>query len=453
MPFEIPISQDLRKLLAFGSGVGIEIGAADLEIVAARVRLSRIRVLGRLSIENFATRPAAEWGSEYSQFLKSLGIGHLSATVLLPRREVIVRQMTLSGVANKDMESAIRFQLDTLHPYGEEDVTWGWSLLGPGAVMVGIVRRATVERYVEVFSEAGIAASSFTFSAAAVHAAIRLNGSQLNGAGYHAGNQAGNHGSPGFIALSRSAEGAVEVYGESAARPVFSAEFDLAPQRAVVLALSELRLPPETVPRQLEEVLPKPDVNPVENDLSRNALPYATALAGACPRLAPAANVLPPEHRRFSSRAVFIPTIVLAAVLLLAAGAMVAYSAWADRQYLHKLNAEIARWEPQAKRASALDRETDRVRARAQLLDRFRKQTQTDLDTLNELTRLVEPPAWTNMIDITRESVRLGGEAPQVAPLVKILDSSPFFEGTDTLQQGRSAAGESFQFRTNRRKK
>jgi len=444
MPFEIPISQDLRKLLAFGSGVGIEIGTADLEIVAARVRPSRIRVLGRLSIENFATRPAAEWGSEYSQFLKSLGIGHLSATVLLPRREVIVRQMTLSGVANKDIESAIRFQLDTLHPYGEEDVTWGWSLLGPGAVMVGIVRRAAVERYVEVFSEAGIAASSFTFSAAAVHAAIRLNG---------AGNHLGNDGNPGFIALSRSAEGAVEVYGESAARPVFSAEFDLAPQRAVVLALSELRLPPDTAPRQLEEVLPKPDVNPVENDLSRNALPYATALAGACPRLAPAANVLPPEHRRFSSRAVFIPTVVLAAVLLLAAGATAAYSVWADRQYLHKLNAEIARWEPQAKRAAALDRETDRVRARAQLLDRFRKQTQTDLDTLNELTRLVEPPAWTNMIDITRESVRLGGEAPQVAPLVKILDSSPFFEGTDTLQQGRSAAGESFQFRTNRRKK
>jgi hypothetical protein len=445
MPFEIPISQDLRKLLAFGSGVGIEIGAADLEIVAARVRPSRIRVLGRLSIENFATRPAAEWGSEYSQFLKSLGIGHLSATVLLPRREVIVRQMALAGVARKDMENAIRFQLDMLHPYGEEEVTWGWSLLGPGAVMVGIVRRATVERYVEVFSEAGIAASSFTFSAAAVHAAIRLNGSQLNGAG--------NHGSPGFIALSRSAEGAVEVYGESAARPVFSAEFDLAPQRAVVLALSELRLPPETAPRTLEEVLPKPDVNPVENDLSRNALPYATALAGACPRLAPAANVLPPEHRRFNSRAVFIPTIVLAAVLLLAAGATAAYSAWADRQYLQKLNAEIARWEPQAKRASALDRETDRVRARARLLDQFRKQTQTDLDTLNELTRLVEPPAWTNMIDITRESVRLGGEAPQVAPLVKILDSSPLFEGTDTLSQGRTAAGESFQFRTNRRKK
>jgi len=57
------------------------------------------------------------------------------------------------------------------------------------------------------------------------------------------------------------------------------------------------------------------------------------------------------------------------------------------------------------------------------------------------------------MIDITRETVRLGGEAPKVAPLVKILDSSPFFEGTETLTEGRTGSGESFQFRTNRRKK
>jgi len=40
----------------------------------------------------------------------------------------------------------------------------------------------------------------------------------------------------------------VEVYGESPARPVFSAEFDLAPQRAAGIALSELRLPAATAP-------------------------------------------------------------------------------------------------------------------------------------------------------------------------------------------------------------
>lgn len=431
------VSKDLRKLLANGSGVGIEIGAADLEVVAAKVRFARVRVAGHLAIANFASRPAADWGTEYARFLKSVDLSGLSATVLLPRKDVIVRQVSLPGVAAKDIENAIGFQLDTLHPYGDDEISWGWSPLGYGAVLVGIVRKSVEERYHQLFTEAGIAVASFTFSAAAVHAAIRLNGA---GAG-------------GFVALSHTPTGAVEVYGESASRPVFSAEFELPRQRAAVLALSELRLPPETVPVGLDEVLPKPDVNPVENDLSRNALPYATALAGACPRLAPAANVLPVEHRRYSSRKALIPTMVMGGAAVLAVVAVLAYSAWSDRRYLQKLNAEIARVEPQASRAAAIDRAIDRARARAQLLDRFRQQTRSDLDALNELTRLIEPPGWSNAISLTRDAARVSGETTMASPLLKIFDSSPYFEGSspDVIQRSGTGAGEMFQIHMARR--
>src|SRR5277367_2997925 len=239
------LPKEIRKLLAFGAGVGIQIGATDLEIAAARVRPSSIHVLGRTTLANFASRRAAEWGMEYAHFLKSLGLQHVSATVLLPRRDIIARHVALPGVAPGDMENAIRFDLDSLHPYGEEEICWGWSPLGKGAALVGMARKSAIDRYIEMFAEAGIAVASFTFPAAAIHAAIRLNG--------HSEGQ-------GFIALSRTASGGVEVYGESVARPVFSAEFDLTPQRAALLALAELRLPPDTVASQLEEVLPKPAV-------------------------------------------------------------------------------------------------------------------------------------------------------------------------------------------------
>jgi hypothetical protein len=431
-------TKDFRKLLAFGSGVGIEIGARDLEVAATRVRPTGIQVLGRMTIEDYAARPAAEWGAEFARFLKSAGAERISATVLLPRREVIVRQVALPGVAAKDLEGAIRFQMDALHPYGDEEVVWGWSPLAYGSVLVGIARRQAVDRYVSLFAEAGIAVSSFTFPAAAVHAAIRLNGMAHTG--------------EGFVALSRNAAGAVEVYGESRSRPLFSAQFDLAPERAAALALSELRLAPDTAPRTLEEILPKPDVNPVANDLSRNALPYATALAGACPRLAPAANVLPPEHRRFNSRAVFVPTMVLAALLLLVAGSMAVYAAWSEKHYLKQVNAEIAKLEPLRRRAEAIDKATEQARARAQLLDQFRKQTRMDLEALNELTRLLEPPTWTNTTSLERDAVRITGDAPQTAPLTKILDSSPFFEKTEIQMSTPKGSGETFQIRTNRRR-
>jgi Tfp pilus assembly protein PilN len=437
MPQKNDILKDFRKLFAFGTGVGIEIGATDLTVVAVRVRPRGVRVTGRLVIEDYASRPAAEWGAEYQRFLKRAGADRVSATVLLPRREVIVRHVALPGVSRKDIEGALRFQLDSLHPYGEDEISWAWSPLAYGNVLVGIVRRQTVDRYITLFAEAGIAVASFTFSAAAVHAAVRVNPQPRP--------------TEGFVALGRAASGGVEVYGESVARPVFSAEFELAPERAAALALSELRLPASTELRTLEEVLPKPQVNPVENDLSRNARPYATALAGACPRLAPAANVLPPEHRRFSSRAVFIPSMVLGAMILLVVGSMVAYASWSEKHYLQQIQAEIDRLEPIRKRMEALEKQTQQARTRAVLLDQFRQQTRKDLEALNELTRIVEPPTWTNGVQMYRDNVRLSGETPQTALLLRILDSSPYFERTEIVYSSPNPKGEGFQVVTKRR--
>jgi hypothetical protein len=438
MAQQLQIFKDLRKLLAFGSGVGIEIGATDLTVVVARVRPNGVRVPGRLVIEDYATRPAAEWGAEYARFLKSVGADRVSATVLLPRREVIVRQVALPGVAKKDIENALGFQLDTLHPYGEDEIVWAWSPLAFGNALVGIVRRQTVERYATIFTEAGIAVSCFTFGAAAVHAAVRTNVSAAPRP-------------DGFVALGHGASGGIEVYGESVAKPVYSAEFELAPERAAALALSELRLPPDTAANTIEEILPRPLVNPVENDLSRNARPYATALAGACPRLAPAANVLPRQYRRYTSRAVFVPSIVLGVLAVLVGGSMAVYGNWSQRQYLQQVKAEIDRLEPMRKRADTLERQAKQARARAEVLDMFRQQTRKDMEALNELTHLLEPPTWTNNIVMSRGDVRIGGEAPQTSALIQILDRSPYFERTETLMSGRASNGEMFQIRTNRR--
>ena len=74
------LTKDLRKMLALGTGVGIEIGAADLEVAVARVRFARVQVRGRLTIANFAGRPAAEWGAEYARFLKGVALADSGKT-------------------------------------------------------------------------------------------------------------------------------------------------------------------------------------------------------------------------------------------------------------------------------------------------------------------------------------------------------------------------------------
>jgi hypothetical protein len=431
---------DLKKYAAFGSGVGIEIGAQNLEVTAARVRPHGIDVLGATVIRDFGQRPAAQWGLEYARFLREAGASHLAATVLLPRRETIVRQIALPGVAGRDLASAIALQIDSLHPYGEDEVVYGWSRLENGSVLLGVLRRATLDRYTAIFAEAGIAVAAFTFSAAAIYIAHRLPVAQPAVP------------DKGFVAVAAGENGSLEIYGESAARPVFSADFDLPPERAVALAISELRLEPDQAPLSLGGVLPVPRTNPVANDLSQRALPYAAALSGACPWLGSAVNLLPPEQRRSNSRAMYIPTIVLGVLLLLVAGALVAQSSMEDRRYLKALEAEIAQIEPQAKRSATLDHEMSRAQTRSRLLDEFRSRTKADLDSLHELTALLKPPTWTNMIDLSPGAATITGETDQAAPLLKLLDASPYFQSSTFVGSiAKSGGNEQFQVRMARR--
>jgi Tfp pilus assembly protein PilN len=425
----------LRQAFAFGTGAGIQMARQNLEVAVARVRPLGIQVIGRTTILRFRERPAADWGSEYSAFLGKLGMPHLSATVVLPPDEVIVRQIPLRGVDAKDLEAAIAFQLDSVNPYGNEEVLTGWTALRDGAVLVGVARREIIDRYLEWFTAAGIKTGSFTCAPSAIHAAVRLLAPPP----------------PAFLALSSRTDDAVVIYGESEARPIFSAEFDVARERAIALAVAELRLPPETAPVNLESLLPAPHVNPVENDLAHSPLPYAAALSSACPRFAPTANMLPRERRETASRGIFVPTAVLAAVLLITLLAYWLRPGFQERQYLRQLDSQIGGLELQARRVAALDRQIDSMRARTRLLDDFRSGTRADLDTLNELSRLLPPAVWTNMVEISREAVSISGEADQAAPLIKVLDASPYFHNSEFNGISKVQNAEVFRLRTQRR--
>lgn len=452
------IPAPLKKWFAFGSGIGIEIagphGSESLHITAVRVRPNGARVLSRLDIEDFPHQPAGVWGTEYANFARKLGLRHVGTTVILPRRDVIVRQLSLPGVSDKDLSAAVGFQLDGLHPYPEDEIVESWSRLGnTSAVVVAIVRRAAVERYATLFAEAGIKAACFTCSATAIYSALRLFNAPL----------------PAEILAVEHTGGDIELYGESPTRSLFSASFpaNAAGQsgdaqsvdaqsgvaRAAELACAELRihssngssngssdgLPGE--PRPLEEMLH-----------AAPPLPYAAALASACPRLSLALNLLPAEQRQSSSRALWIPTAALGAIVLTLAGALAAFPGYENRKYLRSLEVQIAKVQPLAKRAETLDRATDAARFRAQQLDDFRRHAKSDMDVIEEMTHILPPPTWLNMLDINRAQVVIAGDTDQAAPLLKTIDASPLFKSSEFMMPPvrTQAGGEMFRIRINR---
>jgi Tfp pilus assembly protein PilN len=427
-----------RRMLIVGTGFGIAIGARDLEAAAVRARPSGPVILGGVRVEDFRARPAAEWGAELTRFLERAGEKRLAATVLLPREETIVRLVHLPGVANSDIAGAMELQIDSLHPYGDEEIAWAFMPAGGAHYVIGLVRKAILDSYETLFSEAGIPVAAFSFSSAAIHAALRIWSA-----------------APASLLAFTTLNSRTEVYGESEARPLYSAEFPTSAERALALSRGELRLPHDCPARPLAEVLPGAAALRNQSGIAEDVSPfaYAAALAGSAPMLTRFANLLPKERRASSARRQYLLPGVLGLLLALGAiGVFVVMPALEQRSYLSSLNAEIRRLEPRAQLARSLEKRATANRAKIEALDDIRRRPQADLEVLNELTRILPAQVWVNSIEIHPDSVILAGEADQAAPLLKLLDSSPLFQNSEfALSVTHNAQNEQFRIKTVRR--
>src|SRR6185312_14377085 len=120
--------------------------------------------------------------------------------------------------------------------------------------------------------------------------------------------------------------------------------------------------------------------------------------------------------------------------------------------YRDDLDRAARQVEPAALRAQAAEKKIADARIKIAALDDIRRRPQADLDILNELTRLLQPPVWTSSIEIYTDSVVVSGEADQAAPLLKVLDSSPLFQNSEfALSVTRNGQTEVFRIKTMRR--
>jgi hypothetical protein len=424
----------IRRMRIFGTGFGIAIAGGNLEAVIVRSRPSASVLVASTVITGFSSRPAAEWGSELLRFLAGAGEPQLAATVVLPREEVIVRTVRLAGVAEKDIASAIELQLDTIHPWEDEPVEWAWWRVTPADVVVGVVRQSVLSHYETLFSEAGIPMAAATFSSAVIYSALRLR------------QRPSQQGAPASIFCHISpTPGRLEVYGESEARPCYSAGFTLAPERALAVARAELRIAPDQPALELQQVLPEASgVSP---------LAAAAALAASAPLLLRFANLLPAERRASHDRARYLLPVILGALLVAGLlGVFVVFPLINNHRYTTDLTAEFNRLQTPALRVQSIDQQLTAHRARIAALDDFRKRPQADLDVMNELVRILPQDVWTNVIEIYPDRVVLAGEANQAAPLLKLLDGSPLFENSKFVTSvSRNGTIDQFRIETIRR--
>jgi len=423
-----------------GAAVGIEVRGADLRVALVKARWSGVRVVAKTTLQDFRRRPPAEWGQQYQAFVRTHGFQDQAATLALPRGEVIVRLLSLPAAARAELASAVRYQVDSLHPYGEENVYYGFaSLPARGAVNAAVViaPRLVVDRYADLFAEAGLELRGCTVAAAGYHAAMRVAGRP-----------------PGAFLLVDRQDSTCELYGESPARAFFSAVCAAGPgslEKAVAGAAAEMRLAEE----ESSPATPRAVLGPVEAgedfDLDRDATVYAVAVAAAFPRRAWRLNLLPAARRSTRSR---WPMAVTAASAT--AAAVVALGLWLrgpiqDRRYVRALEREAARLEAVEREVRTIERQARRARDRRAQIESFRRRTEIDAALVTEISRRLPVTVWLNQIEVGPETVQLAGQAESAAPLLGLLDSSGALTGASFLGSiSRNESREVFRIRARR---
>jgi Tfp pilus assembly protein PilN len=477
---------NLKRIFRLGTGCGIEIRGEDLVVVAAKSRPAGVSVLGRTKLEGFRNRPPRDWGAEYAAFLKDHGLSHLSATVALPREDVIVRQLLLPPVSRKELAAAVRYQLDGLHPFGEDEVYHAFApLRDPGEgkgqlpVAVAIAEKSRVDGYINLFEAAGVAVASFTVADAALAAALRIRWDSP----------------PRPFVFAQFRNGTIEVYGEAEERPLWSAQFDLSsmsPLKALQVTAGELRLDPEQpaalvvcgdstlqsdhadshgdresdsgaetlsteIPaafqlRSVVELLPAPLQAPAGFDVRREATALAVALESACPRLGWRANLLPQEHRKSDSRWMYAPTAALALALVLLAVAFAVRPLIQDRRYLAALGSESARLEQIVHNVEQTEQQSGHARRRLAHLRDVRRRAEADLRVLRELSERIPNDVWLQSLEINDNGAQLAGEGPAAAPLLALLSGSTnLTDASFASSLVKTDTGERFQIAARRR--
>ena len=227
------------------------------------------------------------------------------------RAQIVSRIVVLPGVRDADAPQAIGFQLDSLHPWGDDDVAWAWQRIGQSSSFsVVIAQRELVDRYASLLSEAGIRLAGFTSSGSALFFAARLGEQRLRriSSPYADGRPAWPR------ARSRSMRRAPRTRSTMRCSLCRWSAPSRSPARK-----RDIEDGVETA--DWVDILPRWNSAPDSLDLSdagrsRLSLAWAAALDSACPHLGSPLNLLPPDLRAQSSRLSLVPPLVLGAALL-----------------------------------------------------------------------------------------------------------------------------------------
>lgn len=438
------------------SGIGIDISGADLRAICVKRRFSRVKIHDRLVIPDYRSRSPQECGALYADFVTRNGLQLPWTVVALPRSAVLLRSLSLPSAAEKELRSAVEFQIDSLHPFEEGDVYWDVSAVKSSSARIEapvvIAQKQYVDSAADWFRDAGIAVSQFTATATALAGALTPRISFT------------------LLCVNLLADSA-EVIGHANGAAVLSRDVGTRDPVAVARELermrSELRLPPESRPtvvvcghdaRAFLQSIPADApfgaatarevfaaIDGAESEIAEGAVALAAALMAVDHTGPFAINLLPVARRSYRSPWMYLPAYALSSLVVVLAVALALRGTIQDWQYLRYLDGQLATLQPQIRAAEAAQDQSRGSYDRLALLTGFRSSATVPLEILNELTAALPRDVWVEQMLFDGTTLTLAGYADSASHLLQVLAANSYFDSPQFLspvrrmQEGKEA--------------
>lgn len=452
--FNFPSPQSLKLRASEGSRLwslrravlGIEVCGTSLYLACVQPGLLGVQVVATAVIANFPELKPEEFQRRISEFLEPLKGEKPIVAVGLARREVIVRLLNLPRMARKSLKEALTLQVEMFKPTDSERYGWDASFVAEDkqlAASLVLAPLATVERFANLFAQAGYPISTFTVS-------------QFSILHLYRGSRARRtterlilldaRGSKMELALL---EGEKLVYTRGIDLP----DGNVSPEQAVIAeiqrAVSTLRWQggaPATVslcgsvPESLERALEKfGPVDQLETRLRSGGLGVATplrewigavsvALAGlGRGRGSYRLNLLPAELRQPRQHWQHLPTYALLAANALLLVTMGLRTPIQNYVLLRQYRKEIASLQPRVDEMKMVLEKDKQFRQTLILVEEFKKRGRQPFDALSDVAQRLPQDAWLNVFTWRKGQIELVGSAKSASMLLPLMQASPQF--------------------------
>jgi Tfp pilus assembly protein PilN len=443
----------------FVDGLGIYVGPEHVSLALVRKRFLSVALVASRTYPLAPVTRQEERVQGLTQavagFVRETKVEPGAVHLCLARQELLLNRLILPAAARENLAQVLEYEIERVIPLPRDEIFYDYQMRESGqgetgrlAILVVSVPRRVVRQYVEALEQAGVRPKSVVVAAAAL--------------GDYTAFCRGGLVQPVALLVREGTEGELAVFVERQLVASHALRTGVVPSTTEVNAmvrrdLAEVFHSVEGAVDLLVGISPNgvPSVPDGTHDLFALASGRMDAPAGffdgSEPSLLPAVgaalgavregvvdiNLLPAEHRPGLQEGLFVPLLLMVALVVLAlvyGGSIIVR----DEMTRRALTRQVEELEPQV--AAIKKQEADVRKFQTQIATLTENQDRRTVQFLKELTEKIPPEAYLTTLRYRNNRIEMDGFATKSSELIQILESSPMFRNaqfTSPITQGQ----------------